>query len=172
MTTLALLFTKQPDGTAVMRCTRADGSVTFQRHAGALAAFYPLHDLTHYAVESELGIAGAFFGLVAAGWDIEETTGKGTRGPIPPDAMAVEYLVGALDLERAGSVVWTAETLNAHARAMASKDARPAPRAITDAELERVRDRIRTLLERWASVAPGGTLALSFDVPPVSARRS
>ena len=172
MTPLDLRFTKQADGAAVLRCTRADGSVTFQRHAGAQAVFYPLHDLTHYAVESELGVAGAFFGLVAAGWDIEDTTGKGARGPIPPDAMAVEYLVGALDLERAGSVAWSAETLNAHACAMASKDGRPAPRALTETELERVRDRIRTLIERWASIPPGGTLALSFDVPSAPARRS
>lgn len=172
MPILTLRFVKQPDGGSVLRCTRADGSVTFQRHAGAQAVFYPLHDLTHFAVESELGVAGAFFGLVASGWELEETTGKSARGPIPPDAMAVEYLVGALDLERAGSVEWTAQSLNAHARAMASKDGRPEPRALTDADLDRVRGRIRELHARWASVAPGGTLDLSFDVPSAPARRS
>jgi len=172
MTTLALRFIKQPDGGSVLQCTRADGTVTFQRHAGAQGAFFPVHDLTHYAVESELGFAGAFFGLVAAGWDIEDTTGKGPRGPIPPEAMTVEYLVGALDLERAGSVEWTAETLNAHARAMAEKDGRPAPREFTDLDLDRVRAQMHSLLARWASIRPGGTLDLSFDSSSAPARRS
>ena len=172
MTTLALRFTKHADGSSMLQCTRADGSVTAQRHAGQQAAFFPVHDLTHFAVESELGFAGAFFGLVAAGWDIADTTGKGRRGPIPPDAMAVEYLVGALDLERAGSVEWTAESLNAHARAMAEKDGRPAPRELSDPDLDRVRAQIRSLLARWASIPPGGTLDLSFDSSSAPARRS
>jgi hypothetical protein len=49
-------------------------------------------------VESILGFRRGFFGLVAEGWTIEETTGKTARGPIPNDAKEVEYIVGSLDL--------------------------------------------------------------------------
>lgn len=45
---------KKGDGASVLRCTRRDGSVTFQRHEGKQGAFFPIHDLTHLAVESEL----------------------------------------------------------------------------------------------------------------------
>jgi hypothetical protein len=169
---LTLRFTKQRDGGSVLACTRADGSQTVQHHRGHQAAFFPLHDLTHYAVETELALVDGFYGLIAVGWDIDDTTGKGARGPIPPRAIAVEHLAGAIDLERSGAIQWTAETLNAHMRTMASKEGWPAPRDVTAAELERVRASMRSLLDRWAAIAPGGTLDLSFDYPLARARRS
>ena len=66
-------FTKRADGRVVLRCVRADESVTWQRNDDQNARFFPLHDLTHYAVEIELGFARGFFGLIAEGWTIEET---------------------------------------------------------------------------------------------------
>lgn len=48
-------MTKQADGGAVLHCVRADGSVTWRRHEGRQAAFFPLHDLSHYPVETGLG---------------------------------------------------------------------------------------------------------------------
>ena len=73
---LKIEIVKQPDGAGVLRCTRKDGSVTWQKQTKH-AAHFALHDLTHYAVESTLGCRQGFFGLVAEGWDIEDTTGKG-----------------------------------------------------------------------------------------------
>ncbi len=108
MPELAIHLTKRADGGAVLRLVRADGSATWQRHDGHRAGFFPAHDLTHLAIETELGFRRGFYGLVAEGWSLEETEGKSARGPLPPEAMAVEYLVGALDLERAGGVEWTA----------------------------------------------------------------
>lgn len=42
-------FTKRTDGGARLNCVRADGSTTWQRQDDKHAAFFPLHDLTHYA---------------------------------------------------------------------------------------------------------------------------
>ena len=64
---------KQRDESVVLRVTRDDGSTIWQKQSGAHATFFPLHDLTHYAVESVLAIGDAFYGLLAAGWSIEET---------------------------------------------------------------------------------------------------
>ena len=114
---------KKGNGASVLRCTRRDGSVTFQRHEGKQGTFYPIHDLTHLAVESELSRPEGFFSLVASGWELEETTGKGARGPIPEDAVAVEKLVGLLDLERAG-VLETRRGIGTSVRASAA-EARP-----------------------------------------------
>ena len=57
---LTIRIKKKPDGSAALSCQRADGSVTWQRQTGPQGAFFPLHDLTHYAVETELGLEQAF----------------------------------------------------------------------------------------------------------------
>ncbi len=58
---------KGRDGPATLACVRADGSRTW----GKEHPFFPVHDLTHCAVESVLGFDQAFFGLIARGWDID-----------------------------------------------------------------------------------------------------
>jgi hypothetical protein len=45
-------------------------------------------------LETELGFGRGFFGLIAEGWEIEDTTGKGARGPLPDEAKLVEHIVG------------------------------------------------------------------------------
>ena len=65
MAELLIQLTKRPDGGAVLRCVRGDGTVTWQRHEGAHGRFFPLHDLTHYAVETTLGFRSGFYGLIA-----------------------------------------------------------------------------------------------------------
>ena len=162
MAALRICLTKHADGGAVLRCVRADGSVTWQRQRGRSAGFFPLHDLTHFAIESELGVRHAFYGLIADGWDIEETTGKSPRGPLPSEAYAVERLVGLFDLERAGSAVWSAHELNAHCYGPGAPLEQRLPRAITEDDLARIRSRIDELLARWAVLPGGETLELSF----------
>src|SRR5947207_10613282 len=61
-------FAKRKDGNTVLRCIRDDGSTSWQRVDDNQAAFFPLHDLTHYAVETELGFGQGFYGLIADGW--------------------------------------------------------------------------------------------------------
>ena len=90
---------KRADGAGVLRCVRPDGSVTWQKQTRH-AAHFALHDLTHYAVETALGYRRGFFGLIAEGWDIEDTSGKGGRGALPAEALEVERIVGLFDSER------------------------------------------------------------------------
>jgi len=54
-TVLAIRITKRKDGNGVLRYMRADGSETWQKQESRHAAFFALHDLTHFAVESALG---------------------------------------------------------------------------------------------------------------------
>ena len=72
MPDLLIRIKKKTDGSAALTCTRADGSVTWQRQDGQLGRFFPLHDLTHYAVEQTLGFPRAFYGLLAEGWAVAE----------------------------------------------------------------------------------------------------
>jgi hypothetical protein len=41
--------------------------------------------------------------------DIEDTTGKGARGPLPDEAGEVESVVGLFDSERGSGTLWTAD---------------------------------------------------------------
>jgi hypothetical protein len=157
---LLIQITKRSDGGGVLRCVRADGSVTWQKQGSRHAAFFALHDLTHFAVETVLGFRRGFFGLIAEGWEIEETTGKGARGPLPNEAKEVEYIVGALDSERASGAVWTAEDFNLQAVIQARSAGQSQPKLLTDEELARVRARRAELFSEWRAVEPGKMLEL------------
>lgn len=150
-------ITKRADGVGVLKCVRADGSVTWQKQ-NRHGAFFALHDLTHFTVESVLGYKRGFFGLVAEGWEIDDTTGKGARGPLPPQAVEVEYIVGSFP----GDGV-TAEDFNQFAALFFESAGRPAPRKLTEDELTRLRTRRQELFEQWSEVPFGATMELRFD---------
>jgi hypothetical protein len=160
---LLIQITKRPDGGGVLRCVRQNGSVTWQKQKSRHAPFFALHDITHFTVESTLGFERGFFGLIAAGWDVEDTTGKGLRGPLPDQTAEVEYIVGSLDSERAGGGIWPADDFNQQAAIHAAAYGLPEPRRFTDEELARVRARRDELFARWSKVAPGETLELWFE---------
>lgn len=142
-------ITKRPDGAGVLRCVRDDGSVTWQKQERH-AAFFALHDLTHFAVETTLAIRRGFFGLVAEGWEIDDTTGKGARGPIPPEAGRAEQLVGFFDVERGGGTLWTPEEFNEFGA------------QLTEEQIVAIRKRRSELFEEWSVVPVGGVLRLEF----------
>src|SRR5689334_5107407 len=97
MPDLVIRIKKKTDGSAALTCTRADGSVTWQRQDGQLGQFFPLHDLTHLAVEQTLGFARAFYGLLAEGWDMSDFGRPERRGMLPEEAFLAELIVGFFD---------------------------------------------------------------------------
>jgi hypothetical protein len=153
-------ITKKADGAGVLRCVRADGSVTWQKQTDRHAAYFSLHDLTHFAVETTLGFRRGFFGLIAEGWDIEDTTGKGARGPLPPEAGEAEQIVGIFSAERAGGVIWTVDEFNEFAATLGTRE-------LSFDEIVRVKKKRSELFQQWAEVAPGETLELQFEVAAV-----
>jgi hypothetical protein len=155
-------FAKRKDGNTVLRCVRDDGSSTWQRNENEQARFFPLHDLVHYAVESELGFSRGFFGLIAAGWNIDETTGKSARGRLPDEALEVEHFVSSFMAEWNSETEWSANDFNDQARAFATTRSLPPPRALTDEELARVRGRFKELAAQWRELPDGETLRLEF----------
>lgn len=163
MPELIIRIKKKTDGSAALSCERADSSVTWQRQDGQLGRFFPLHDLTHYAVETVLGFDQAFFGLVASGWDISQFGGE-LRDQIPDEARLAESIIGFFDLERQSGERGTADDLNAHLRDFYESRNLPVPSfRITDEQVARVRERRADLFERWRTIAPGDALELTFD---------
>ena len=158
-------FAKRKDGNTVLRCIRDDGSSTWQRNDDQRAGFFPLHDLTHYAVETELGFQRGFYGLIAEGWDIAETTGKTPRGALPNETLEVEYLVSAFSAERASGDAATADEFNQLAATFARAKEMPEPRRLSHEELTRVRAAFTELATKWRALPAGETLRLTFPHP-------
>jgi len=166
MPALKIRIKKNRDGTAVLTCVREDGTTAWQRQEGPRAAFFPLHDLTHFAVETILEHRRGFYGLVAEGWDFADFGTPWPRGPLPADADPSELIVGFLDAERASGIAWSAQDLAEKAAGyFANQGISAPPLGVTDADLARIREMRAELFERWASVPAGETLELNFEVP-------
>jgi hypothetical protein len=166
MPDLSIRIKKKTDGAAALSCTRADGSTTWQRQDGQLGRFFPLHDLTHYAVETVLGLKHGFYGLLAEGWDITRFTDPGMSKQLPEDAGLAEVLVGFLDVERATGTRATAEDFNWKIRTYYDEHGGGTPTPafrMTDDLLDRIRSLRAELFARWHAVQPGDSLELSFD---------
>jgi len=159
MPELLIRIKKKTDGNAALSCLRANGSVTWQRQEGAQGRFFPLHDLTHYAVETVLRHRKGFFGLVADGWNMGDFGTPWPRGPMPADMDPSEQIVGLLDLERTTGVLRTPRDAADPANSVATVILQH----VTDAELEAVRARRDELIERWKTLPAGETLELPFD---------
>ena len=162
MNDLLIRIKKKSDGSAALSCLRADGSVTWQRQNGQQGRFFPLHDLTHYAVESVLGHARGFYGLVAEGWDLTDFGSPWPRGPLPPEALVSEFIVGFLDRERGAGVEWSAAEFGVAAATYFVQSGLDTAGIVTDDDLRHVRDKRRDLFAQWSALPVGETLELPF----------
>jgi hypothetical protein len=164
MPDLIIRIKKKTDGAAALSCTRANGSVTWQRQDGQVAAFFPFHDLSHYAVETGCGFTRGFYGLIAEGWDISDFSKDGRKGPIPDEARLVEVIVSQFDLERLDGDRPDAAELEARVRSYYADKDQPLPSfEITQEQVDRVREIRAGAIARWKAVPPGEVIELSFD---------
>ena len=155
---MIIYLKKGRDGPSTLACVRANGSRTW----GKEHPFFPLHDLTHCAVESALGLDEAFFGLIAGGWDIDDFAKPRASGRMPFQAFLAEHIVGILDRERALPHPLTLAELNAAVSAGLSRDARTRFQPITDRQLAMIRALRESLEARWHGLPVGGTLLVEF----------
>lgn len=164
MPELLIRIKKKSDGSAALTAVRADGSTTWQRQDGQLGRFFPLHDLTHYAVESVLGLRRAFFGLLADGWDLSDFGRQSSKDLQQEEAGLAELIVGFFDLERATGVIESVDGLEETIRAYYEQRRVPRPaRVITEAEISRIRECRAELFARWRALPAGQALELPFD---------
>lgn len=93
---MIIRFVKHPTRPPSSTCIREDGSETWVQDRKN-AAFFVEHDMLHYCVETELGFDQAFYGLVAAGRDMNDFgTKDGVKDILPEQAGQAETLVGML----------------------------------------------------------------------------
>jgi len=167
MSALEIRFKKAADGSASLACIRSDGSTTWQKDR--TGGFFPIHDLTHYSVETVLGFRRAFFGVISEGWNLTDFGPPWPHGPLPAEALVAEHLVGLLDLESASGQRMTAEEVNAALRMKLNEPlGASAVREVRDDELARIRETRAELVARWRNLRPGDTMTLRLeaDRPP------
>lgn len=149
---------KRRDARPVLTCVRPDGTRTWAE----LHPFQPVHDLTHYAVESVLGFDEAFFRLVASGWRITDFEEPHASERMRAQAHWAETIVGLLDRERGTERIHTpTEFEEALAAALEGQSAQPC-RALTAGELAAIRALRSRLTAQWLALDAGSTLLVEF----------
>jgi hypothetical protein len=165
MPDLLIRIKRATDGSAALTCVRADGSVTWQRQMGRLGAFFPTHDLTHYAVETTLGYRQGFYGLIADGWEISDF--ETAKGDIPREAREAELVVGVFEMELRMGPGWSCAELREqgdhYAASVRPERLRIPLPALSDDAIARIRALRSSVFEQWDAVAPGETLELAFS---------
>jgi hypothetical protein len=157
---MQIRITKGRDGPSTLTCTRPDGTSTWTK----VSDYFPLHDITHFVVESTLCIPNAFYSLVREGWDIGDFAVKGNAAKLPPQANLVEALVGRLQRDIMPGTEFTADTFNEEVNAVLEGIGNPERRHVTSAELDKMRSRLRDLLAQWKALSPGESLSLEFTM--------
>ena len=163
---IVIRIKKGTDGRTALSCTRADGTTTWQRQEGGQAAFFPRHDLTHYAVETVLAQRHGFYGLVSAGWDFSDFGTPWPRGRLPFEANISEMIVGFFDLERSAGEREAADDLNRKLAEYCAENGLPPHRQFTEDDLAHVRQKRAELFAKWDAVRPGDALEIHFELEP------
>jgi hypothetical protein len=131
------------------------------------------HDAVHFFVESELGIADGFWGLVASGRHPEEIAAiakaaghaSAKRASAPDDS-----IVGIVQAERAVECfeadLWSGgegdcDTLRDMVAAGCAQSLVPAI-GLEDAAISRIRDGLADLRSRWAEIGGGESIVLEW----------
>ena len=143
----------------VFSCKRKDGSSTW-KHAGY---FFMLHDMAHYSVETVLSLKKGFFGMVAAGTNINDfDLPKEQRNfQLTEEAIFTEQLVNLVVIDHTqGRMENLVEILSS----VHDENLKPdLLQLITEDKLEKIRNTYREMMIQWSNVPLNGFMQLSFE---------
>jgi hypothetical protein len=159
MPELKVRFTRGKDKKDVLAVVREDGSQSWQHQQPGI----PVHDLTHFAVESTLQLKNGFYGLLAQGWDITRLTDRDVRASLPREGLWTEFVVGLVQTERLAPEPLSALEFNNLLNKEKQNSGLQYDRELTDEELSRIRQTFLDLYLRWRLLKPGESLSLEFD---------
>lgn len=159
---LVVRFTKISPTLHQFEFVRADG--TGESTTLGTRSFW-LHDLLHFAVESEAGLKNAFYGLLAQGHSYAQLAARNMSQGTTVDwseVWLVETIVGPLT-----SVIQEKFSSDAFLLTMKEKlelDREPWPAWLNAGFVERVQERMRQLLGQWKATPYNETMELRFQV--------
>jgi hypothetical protein len=160
---MLIRFTKGPvtAHTDLLACERPDGTGT----AAAMPkqAILP-HDAFHFVVEKTLAWTDAFFGQIAAGASLADTTVRfhpAKKSPAPlPRLRQIEALIECLQAEQWGGA--SDPTAFTAKLAAACRRTRTTPPPLAPADLARVRLALREFGAAWRPLNPGQSIERTF----------
>jgi hypothetical protein len=144
---MRIRFTKLTDERHSLEIVRVDGS---RECVECETRSYLMHDLLHYAVESEAELRHGFWGLLASGKtlaDMNDRTGRAMAAEAP-GLLVIEQVVGALSNVTKPTARPSREIL-AMLRGYSVAQEREAPAWLTEALIDSVRQRMRALVGHW-----------------------
>ncbi len=161
---MRICFRKVSDERHLLEIARADGSIESVEYE---TRSYLMHDLLHFAVESEARLGSGFWGLLANGKtlaDMNDRTGKAMAGD-SAELGSIEQIVGVLS--RVVKGVPTADIV-ATLRLTASSCGTALPEWVSEPLIDAVRERMRQLSGEWNATPCGKSLNLQWPALPIS----
>jgi len=155
--TLALRFTRLSPTRHRFEYRRADGS---GEAVEVETAAVLVHDLLHYALESEAGLRGSFYGILEKIGGYQELTvagGAALGGEIAVAEAVVAAIAEAMAEEGLDDEAFAADALER----LASYAERP-PRWCAPALVAAVREHMRRLTRLWEATSVGDAMELVF----------
>lgn len=157
------LHFKKAEPQTILTVKRADGTSTWMK-------LYPnttLHDLAHYAIETELALTKAFYGILAEGYNIEEFEMVKEERPfdlrpenLQLEALQVEHLVNLLLTElQSGEME---DFLFSFGSILENAGLSPMLK-LTEERLISIRKELNRLRFAWEDVAYGEELVLEMS---------
>jgi hypothetical protein len=153
MPAVTIELKKKSDGATILTFVRADGSRT-SSPIGDARGFGPVHDLSHYAVESVLGLARGFIGLCAEGWTVQDFE-KDAKASIPAEAGVAEVVAAEVSRMEMVSQWLSLDDFNWTVAASGFK--------MNALDYGAIRRAITRLRADWNALAPGATMSLRFE---------
>jgi hypothetical protein len=158
---LRLRFKKKADAGAVFTAVREDGTST-STTIGDAAGFGPVHDLTHYVVETSLGIKTGFLGQIASGRDIDHFD-RDAKNWLPAEAFVAEAVAGQLSQDAMTRSPLNVVDFNWTVRDVLTRgETAYTPPEITADQLAAMHAKLAELRSQWDALAPNETLELQF----------
>jgi hypothetical protein len=121
-----------------------------------------VHDLLHFAVESEARVQGGFWGTLARGVTLarmNDRMGSGLDERDAEEMAAIEQVVGALSGAVKGR---SAAEMAAGMRRFAAALGKTMPDWLTEPFIAAVQERMRHLLGHWRATPFGGEMTLDW----------
>ena len=127
-----------------------------------------LHDIAHYVVETALGFTGAFYGMIAKGYDIGDFELPREQRPedlvpanLPVEALQTEHIVnllqiGFLNTDKKFNMLSTLKTI------LTEREI-DFPEILSQDKLDCIQHRYEELVLKWNGLEKGAKLELIFE---------
>ncbi|MEP6700297.1 MAG: hypothetical protein ABJA85_03240 [Bacteroidota bacterium] len=156
---MEISFTKNSGKSHIISCRRNDGTVTWMQNS----SFFITHDLCHYALETKLGLKKAFYGMLAAGTDINDfELPKDQRTfQLTEEAILAEQMVNLLTIEYSqGRIENFVSMLNEICHRDTNLSKLPDIKTET---LDEIRNLYNGLMNQWVLLPEEETMILKFE---------